>query len=77
MGFFFAYHIYDMDLDEEVIEGDLVRCFNWQYHGETALVLKVIGESCLVYLLEDRQKKTFHKSLLSLYKRVPRDKPES
>ena len=54
-------------------KGDLVRCFNWQYYGEIGLVLEVQVESALVYMFDDKRKKSFHKSLLSLFKRYPRE----
>jgi len=62
-----------MDESAPVHVGDLVRCFNWQYYGDIALVLEVVSQSCLVYVFADKRKKTLHKSLLSLLKRCPRD----
>jgi hypothetical protein len=52
-------------------KGDLVKCFNWQYFGAIGLVLEVEDESALVYMFDDKRKKRFHKSLLSLFKRSP------
>ena len=63
-----------MDSTALVNVGDLVRCYNWQYFGEIALVLEVVEENCNIYIFADKKKRTLHKSLLSLLKRCPPDK---
>ena len=73
MGDFFLACIYYMHQHEDVRPGDLVKCYNWQYYGEIAIVLKVCEESILVYVFKDEKQKKFHKSLLSVFKRFPRD----
>jgi len=55
-------------------KGDLVKCFNWRYFGAIGLVLEVGEQSALVYMFDDKRKKSFHKSLLSLFERCP-DEP--
>jgi len=62
-----------MHQNEEARPGDLVKCYNWQYYGEMAIILRVHEESILVYIFEDKKKKKLHKSLLSMFKRFPRD----
>ena len=74
MGFFFACHIYGMEISVDIRIGDLVRCFDWQYYGEIALVLKSHNGSCLVHIFEDKTEKTLHQRLLCLIARCPRDK---
>jgi hypothetical protein len=74
MGFFFACHIYGMETLVDIRSGDLVRCFNWQYYGEIALVLELYHDSYLIHFFEDKTEKIIHKSLLSLLARCPRDK---
>ena len=73
MGVFFLDCIYYMHREEDVRPGDLVKCYNWHYHGEIAIVLRVCEESILVYVFEDKKKKSLHKSLLTVFKRFPRD----
>jgi len=63
-----------MDVSAPINIGDLVRCYNWRYFGEIALILEVAEENCQVYVFADKEKKTLHKSLLSLLKRCPPDK---
>tara|TARA_R110002020_G_scaffold49875_4_gene141603 strand:+ start:1037 stop:1237 length:201 start_codon:yes stop_codon:yes gene_type:complete len=65
-----------MDSSEPLNVGDLVRCFNWQYYGEIALVLEIEKESVHVYIFDDKIKKHLHKSLISLLRRCPADEPQ-
>ena len=73
MGVFFLVCSYYMHQDEDVRPGDLVKCYNWQYYGEMAIVLRVCEDALLIYIFDDKAKKKLHKSLLSMFKRFPRD----
>ena len=74
MGVFFLVCSYYMHQDEDVRPGDLVKCYNWQYYGEMAIVLRVCEDALLIYIFDDKAKKKLHKSLLSMFKRLMRGK---
>jgi len=48
-------------------KGDLVKCYNWQFWGELAIILEVKEDDAVVYIFDAAKEKTLPKNLISLF----------